>query len=616
MAGMSICKIYHMYQIDTRKTILDWQNRVNYTFLTFIMLISLSLIQAGCAGRPAREAARAEEEALARIDASRQRLLGEKEDFQLDSAGERLRERLAVDQYLPATRLVAKEDEDLRLKVVRASARAAEGEEPDAGRALPVTLVDALKIGAANSREYREMKEEVFRRALDLDLQENEFRQSVTGFLSSLASTDMGGEKTVSGSENSASLEWEKKMTTGLALSARLGLDLVKLLTAPRSSSLGIMADASITIPLLRGAGREVVREPLTQAERELVYAIYRFERYKRSFAVQVVSDYLQVIRQLDVIDNEKSNYERLQTLGMMSKRLSEAGRLPDVQVDQAFQNVLQARDRWLVATHQYGRLLDQFKMRLGLPPDAAIEPDPAELTRLAREVAAAETRDGEEATEDEERGFLADMEPVVELALANRLDLRIVHGRLVDSRRRLKVAADDFLPALNLVGSGDMGEGRSLATADLENGRLRPEKGFFSALLQLEWPFNKTAERVAYRRSLLEVGRAERDVDELEDQVKLEVRNRLRQRAEYRGVIRIQEKSVELARRRVESTTLLLKAGRSQMRDLLEAQAALVNAQNNLTTARVNLKISRLELARDTGTLGVSSEGLIESPR
>ena len=46
-------------------------------------------------------------------------------------------------------------------------------------------------------------------------------------------------------------------------------------------------------MPLLRGSGSTIVAEPLTQAERDVVYSLLDFERFKKSIAVRVASEYL-----------------------------------------------------------------------------------------------------------------------------------------------------------------------------------------------------------------------------------------------------------------------------------------------------------------------------------
>ena len=65
------------------------------------------------------------------------------------------------------------------------------------------------------------------------------------------------------------------------------------------------------------------------------------------------------------------------------------------------------------------------------------------------------------------------------------------------------------------------------------------------------------------------------------------------------------------MAERRVGSTNLFLEAGRAEIRDVLEAQEALVSTQNALTAALVNYRVGELELQRDLGVLEVDGRGL-----
>ena len=41
--------------------------------------------------------------------------------------------------------------------------------------------------------------------------------------------------------------------------------------------------------PLLAGFGERIVREPLTQAERDVVYAMRNFERFRSGFSIRIV---------------------------------------------------------------------------------------------------------------------------------------------------------------------------------------------------------------------------------------------------------------------------------------------------------------------------------------
>ena len=58
----------------------------------------------------------------------------------------------------------------------------------------------------------------------------------------------------------------------------------------------------SITQPLLRDGGRLVTREPLTQAERNLVYEVRAYERFRRTFALQVANEVYDVLSTMDAM--------------------------------------------------------------------------------------------------------------------------------------------------------------------------------------------------------------------------------------------------------------------------------------------------------------------------
>jgi len=74
---------------------------------------------------------------------------------------------------------------------------------------------------------------------------------------------------------------------------------------------------------------------------------------------------------------------------------------------------------------------------------------------------------------------------------------------------------------------------------------------------------------------------------------------------------VQINAKGVQVAEKRVRSVNMFLEAGEAQIRDLLEAQSALLGAQDALTSAIVNYRVAELELQRDMGLLQVDEKGL-----
>ncbi len=491
---------------------------------------------------------------------------------------------------------------------------------------VKLSLIQALQVGALNSPEYQSRKEDVFGAALSLDLVRNNFRNIYGAQATSQLSTDTTGDSTVTNLETSGTMELSRTLKNGIDLSTMLAIDLVNLLTQGGASSSGLSADATVSIPLLRGAGRHIVTEPLTQAERNVVYEILDFERFKRTFAVSIAREYLSVLRQMDEVRNAEENYRSLISSARRSRRLADAGRLSEIQVDQAVQSELRARDRWISAQEQLKNRLDSFKTTIGLPTDARIELDRTDLEQLAapaaktvedvanevktettRQIPSADAPIELEPPSDEDAGpYEIDESVAVKLALENRLDLQVANGEIYDAQRQVVVKADALRTGLTLGGSARF-------SADDGNGNLNFDGGQYSALLSLDLPIERTRERNEYRNSLIYLERATRNVQTLEDQIKQSVRSELRTLLESRESLNIQAQSVVVAQKRVKSSSLFLEAGRIQIRDLLEAQDALLSAQNSLTAAVVSYRIAELELQRDLGLLKVNEQGLWE---
>jgi outer membrane protein TolC len=605
-------------------------------FQLFFGLVSMVVLLAGC--QPTYYRLKADEVANTIIQEKQEQALGKTEAFTLERPSDILRRRLLIQQNLPYAG-----DASLGTDTLTPIEHWPEKGYPKAkpspdqvtylepGKPLKLSLMEALQVGARNSFEFQTRKEDIFRSALDLDLERNEFRSTFGGIIDSLISSNLKGEDTITGTGTTGSVDWSRKLKSGVEFSAALAIDLVKLLTQDRSSSLGLVVDATIAIPLLRGSGRHIVTEPLTQAERNVIYAIWEFERFKKTFAVSVANDYLEVLRRFNEVENAAENYRNLIASTRRSRQLANAGRITEIEVDQSLQNELRARNRWVSAQELHKSRLDAFKGSLGLPPDAEIELDKSELDRLVAQVsklmpdiaheevlnARGEIPPADEPIElirpsREDAGPL-EMDPplAIRLGLENRLDMRVLLGRVYDAQRKVVVLADQLGAELTLFGSAALGESRSIETTELDNAKLRADKGIYSALLTIDLPLERTAEQNAYRNGLISLERAVRDVQELEDGIKLGIRDRLREMVEARESLKIQARAVSVAEKRAKSTALFYEAGRAQVRDVLEAQEALIDTRNALTSAVVAYRVAELAFQRDTGLLQIDEDGL-----
>ncbi|MBM3833603.1 MAG: TolC family protein [Verrucomicrobia bacterium] len=448
-----------------------------------------------------------------------------------------------------------------------------------------LALPEALRIAVENNRQYQLRKENLYLTALALTRERFAFTPQL------FAGTKVTGERASNGDQAvraSTRAGLDALFKTGGRLALDLGNDLLRFYTGdPRRSAVSTIS-LSLVQPLLRGAGAKIVAENLTQAERNVIYDIRSFSYYQDTFAFDIVSTYLRLLQQQDTVRNQYNNFLSLEAFRKRAEALG-FDRLPKIQVDQAIQDELRAKNSYILAVDRYRSSLDLFKITLGLPLGYEIQLDENAL----REIEAV--------------GLL----PVqltetnaIQIALDKRLDLLNEIDIFEDSKRKIDIAADRLKPDLNLFADASLASERptDYAKFDLNDYRL-------SGGVQVNLPINRLLERNSYRSALLSFERQIRTLALFLDDLKTDVRAGIRSLEQARQTYEIQSNARELARRRVESSELNMQAGRAQTRDVLEAQNASVQAENAVTGALVDYHLTRLRLLLDMGVLRTAEE-------
>ena len=85
----------------------------------------------------------------------------------------------------------------------------------------------------------------------------------------------------------------------------------------------------SVTQPLMFQAGRKVVLEPLTQAERQVLYSARSLARFRQTLFVEVSTSYLNLLLQRQMILNQINNIRQLEEQYEKQKALD--SRIPRV---------------------------------------------------------------------------------------------------------------------------------------------------------------------------------------------------------------------------------------------------------------------------------------------
>ena len=576
----------------------------------------------------------ADEKAARVLGAVQRDVTGREEPVQIETPAQTLRRRLLLDQGLTVFNEASLGIRDLSTNAYWNGAERLQASDRDdslplgTNRVLTIGLKDAVQIAARGSRDYQGRKESLYTAALGLDLENQKFRTTFTGMMNaSVDSSESEGEReTRYGEANKVGAS--RTFADGTQLSSAIAVDLAGMLSGEKTSSWGLLADASISIPLMRGSGRLVNMESLTQAQRNLVYTIREFEQYKRDFMVGIASAYLNVLLTKRMLVNEEENYKRVIISTRRSRRMADANRMSPSDFDQSRQSELSARNSWISAFESYDASLEAFKGQLGLPPDAKIDladQDLEELQAYVEKFAKTELGEydaGEAAAplalerpkSVDEAGALKDqVDRAIALAVENRLDFRSNIDRIEDAQRQVLIAEDALRAEVTLGGRASAGEGAKAGSDD--NGEFNLGEAVFGSTLSIDLPFERTAERNAYRGSLIQLEGAVRAYQAAEDALKESVRAAIRSLRETREQLKIQYLAVSLAERRVRNNDLLLQAGRAEMRDVLEAQAALLSAQNALFSAIRSYRVRELELQKELGLLEVTIDGVWREP-
>ena len=448
----------------------------------------------------------------------------------------------------------------------------------DGGRTL--TLPAALEMAERHNRSYQLQRETLYLQALSLTGTRHKFvwNPSSTVDLGIARQTD-GGLR----GDSDADVSVQKLFQTGASVTATLANDLVLYFDGkPKVPDLTL----KLTQPLLRGAGAEIAAEVLTQAERDVVYAVRDYSHYQKTFAIETVGEYFRVLQDKDAVRNSYNNYLNLQKARDRAEAMAEAERLARYQVDQARQSELSARVKYLKAVESYRQALDGFKQRLSLPLGEALRLEDRALTDLVSQ--------GLTPLElDERHGYL--------MAVTNRLDVLNEVDRFEDAQRKVRVAASDLKPGLDVV--VDVSLKKQFYSS------FSPEEFASTSGLKLKLPLNQLNERNAYRTSLINFEKQMRKLATELDSLRENIREGIRALEQERENYFIQKAALDLARQQVEVMPLLLQNDDADIRDQLEAQADLVEAQNDVTSAVVDYHVARWNLLKNLGALSVEGE-------
>jgi hypothetical protein len=294
----------------------------------------------------------------------------------------------------------------------------------------------AVELGLINSREYQDRREDLYATALPVTLERFSFAAQF--FATGSVLRERSARESQSGEHNRWTANFtnngfSKLFSTGALLLFRYANQTVVELTGnPRHTTSLSTVNLDLFQPLLRGGGRAVTLEPLTQAERSLLYEIRDYAQFRKAYYAYIVggvdftratlatpsvlartilpaaattavsgaagraqvspgsgqrlgsvlpptaasAGYLPTLVLAATVASDRLNIVALERFLKLFQAIKEGGDVSQLQVDQVEFQLLQGRSRLQLDELMYRNMLDGLKLQLGVPTNLPLELD------------------------------------------------------------------------------------------------------------------------------------------------------------------------------------------------------------------------------------------------
>ncbi len=480
-----------------------------------------------------------------------------------------------------ADRLTFNPEEDAEAIVQRLR-----GDEDLTKGTVELDLVGSIQYAFSHSRDYRFAEEDYLLEALRLLAERHLWGPRF--FNDTIAAFESAGDNSLY--DSSLSLINDFRVTQRLPYGGQVSAQLLAAATwdlhqhvTGNEQTLDLIFAANI--PLLRGAGM-VAQEDLIQAERNVIYAARRFERFRREFLVDITTDFLDLVVQLQAIENGRRGVRQFEESEERERALVQAGRQPPFNAALAVQDTLFALDRLNRQIESYHLAVDRFEVRIGMSEEEELVIKPS-MPGLPIPV--------------------IDMDDAVRAALSFRLDLQNRRDFIADAQRGVNNARNALLADLNVSASVGIptDTSQSIGAGDFDLGDTT-----YRAAIALGLPLDRTVERLDLRQAQIDLERSIREYDLFRDAVAVEVRAAVRgiDRAEFS--VGLQEENVRVSEIRVASIEAA--PDRASARDRSDAVIGMQAAQNDYDSAQRDLQVAILQYLLTSDQLRVEPDGTI----
>jgi len=337
----------------------------------------------------------------------------------------------------------------------------------------------------------------------------------------------------------------------------------------------------SLSQPLLKGLGQRVTERGITIADDAMELSLAVWNQKALDTAAEARNRFLALVKARESLSTRKASLAVARRVHEESLARVKAGVLASFELQDSELGALQREKELLDAELAERDAADQLRLTLHLPPGTALVlpdttwrdiPDPSEESALG-------------------------------IALRRRPDLAKARTSLRTAEFNEQVYHNLALPSLALEGSaGVAGTATEYGNAidDMRAGK-NPN---WAVGLRFSVPLGNTAARADVAAMRLKASQARAGLAVLEESAVIEIRAALRALETRRKQDEVARKAVSVAETRLASFLKRGKLGLSTTKDVLDAEANLTQARENLSAAHADFQSALTSLWKSTGEL------------
>ena len=337
----------------------------------------------------------------------------------------------------------------------------------------------------------------------------------------------------------------------------------------------------SLSQPLLKGLGRQVTERGITTADDAMEISLAGWNQKALDTAAEARNRFLTLAKARETLATRKASLAVAGRVHEEGEARVKSGVLAAFELQTSELGVLQREKDLLDAELAERDAADQLRLTLHLPPGTVLELPDTPWT------------DAPDPSEEEAIG----------VALRRRPDLAKARTSLRTAEFNEEISRNLALPALSLEGSaGVAGIAADYGNAieDMASGK-NPN---WAVGLRFSVPLGNSAARADAAAARLKASQGRVVVAVLEEAAGLEIRAALRALETRRKQDEVARKGVSVAETRLASFLKRGKLGLSTTKDVLDAEANLTQARENLSGARADFQAALTSLWKSTGEL------------